>query len=110
MVLAALASWAFAAPPPGADPALAPWFRSLQQPGTGWGCCSIADCRPVRYRMADDHYEAFIDRQSFGANAPDQWEPVPPDHVIRTADNPTGEAVACWYAGEIRCFVEASAS
>lgn len=97
---------AFAAPPAGADPALGPWFQSLAQPETGYPCCSIADCRTVRYRASVDHFEAFIDRRSFGADAPDAWVSVPPWHVLHRQDNPTGEGVACWYNGEVRCFVE----
>ena len=100
------AARAFAAPPAGADPALAPWFQSLEQPETGYPCCSIADCRMVQYRATADHYEAFIDRRSFGEDAPDAWVAVPPSHVLHRHDNPTGEAVACWYGGEVRCFVE----
>jgi hypothetical protein len=43
-----------AAPPENADPALHGWFESLKQPGSGVSCCSIADCRPVEYRLATD--------------------------------------------------------
>ena len=89
-----------------ADPALAPWYQSLEQPGTGYPCCSISDCRTVQYRTVADHFEAFIDRRTFGEDAPDDWLPVPPEHVLHRRDNPTGEAVVCWYNGEIRCFVE----
>ncbi len=94
-----------AAPPVNADQSLAPWFQSLAQPETGYPCCSIADCRTVRYRTATDHFEVFVDRRSFGTDAPDAWVSVPPSHVLRRRDNPTGEAVACWYNGEVRCFV-----
>jgi len=97
---------ACAAPPPGADLSLAPWFQSLAQPDTGYPCCSVADCRTVQYRAVADHFEAFIDRRTFGADAPDAWVAVPSANVLRRRDNPTGEAVACWYNGEIRCFVE----
>jgi hypothetical protein len=72
-----------AAPPPDADPAMAPWFNSLRQPGSGISCCSIADCRPVDYRTVDNHYEAFIEGE---------WRAVPPEKVITRADNPTGRA------------------
>src|SRR5215469_16074808 len=41
----ALSRATLAAPPDNPDPALAPWFESLKQPGTGASCCSIADCR-----------------------------------------------------------------
>jgi hypothetical protein len=86
-----------AAPPPDADPAQAPWFNSLRQPGSGISCCSIADCRPVDYRTVGDHYEAFIEGE---------WRPVPPEKVLTRADNPTGRAVVCWTKiSGIMCFV-----
>lgn len=100
------AALAFAKPPPGSDGTLAPWYQSLSQPYTGYPCCSVADCRTVQYRTVADHFEAFIDRRSFGADAPEAWVRVPPSNVLHRRDNPTGEAVACWYNGEIRCFVE----
>jgi hypothetical protein len=86
-----------AAPPNDADPAMAPWFNSLRQPGSGISCCSIADCRPVDYRTVDNHYEAFIEGE---------WRAVPPDKVLTRADNPTGRAVVCWTKlSGIMCFV-----
>jgi hypothetical protein len=86
-----------AAPPQDADPAMAPWFNSLRQPGSGISCCSIADCRPVDYRTVDNHYEAFIEGE---------WRAVPPDKVLTRADNPTGRAVVCWTKlSGIMCFV-----
>src|SRR5271165_5613726 len=63
---------AAAAPPQNADPALAPWYRSLLQPGTTVSCCSLADCRPTEYRIKSDHYEALV-----GGN----WLAVPPDKI-----------------------------
>jgi len=86
-----------AAPPADADPALAPWFNSLRQPGSGISCCSIADCRPAEYRVVDNHYEAFIEGE---------WRAVPPDKVLTRADNPTGRAIVCWTKlSGIMCFV-----
>lgn len=86
-----------AAPPEGADMSLAPWFGSLKQPGTGASCCSIADCRPADYRIMGDAYEV----QLYG-----EWKKVPPDVILRRADNPTGRAVVCYtpYRG-IMCFI-----
>src|SRR6516165_1239854 len=49
-----------AAPPDNPDPALAPWFESLKQPGTGASCCSIADCRTVEFRQDRDGYEVLM--------------------------------------------------
>ncbi len=93
----ALAMPLHAAPPPDADPAMAPWYHSLRQPGSGISCCSMADCRPVDYRTVNDHYEAFIEGE---------WRPVPPEKVLTRADNPTGRAVVCWTKmSGIMCFV-----
>lgn len=86
-----------AEPPEGADMSLAPWYQSLKQPGSGAGCCSIADCRPVKSRVVTDHYEILID---------EKWVAVPPDKILDHQSNPTGSAVACWtpYLG-VLCFI-----
>jgi hypothetical protein len=97
-----LAASATAAPPQNADPTLAPWFRSLLQPGTTVSCCSLADCRPAEYRIKADHYEALI-----GGN----WLAVPPDKILQRTDNPTGHAIVCWTPQRgIMCFVRATES
>src|SRR5207249_12022767 len=89
-------------PPPNADPALAPWFRSLVQPGTSISCCSISDCRATDYRIEGDHYEALIG---------EAWFVVPSDKVLQRTDNPTGRAVVCWTPQRgIVCFVRATES
>lgn len=91
-----------AAPPQDADPALAAWFQSLRQPGTGHSCCSIADCRTVEHRIRGNHYEAFIERE---------WIVIPADRILQRTDNPTGHAVACWNTRlEVLCFVRESES
>ncbi len=102
----ALASSAFAAPPEGTNPNSpeAKWYRGLAQPKTGYGCCSIADCRPVPFQTTEGHYVAYIARGKF-PNGDDAWHDVPDAVVIRDQPNPTGEAVACWYANQVRCFV-----
>ena len=96
---------AWAEPPAGADPDLAPWFQGLKQPGTTISCCSIADCRTVVTRERDGHIEAFVPRRDFPAGI-DAWVTVPDARVLRGEANPTGEPVLCW-AGEVRCFVPA---
>jgi hypothetical protein len=97
------------APPPDADPALAPWFESLHKPGTDQSCCGVADCRRVRYRIAGDHFQAFIgDEFPRWTATPHAWVDVPDTSIVRRQDNPTGEAVACWYQGNLVCFVPAS--
>lgn len=89
-------SVAYGAPPENADPALAPWFRSLAQPDTGISCCSIADCRPVDARITPDGWEIFHD---------DKWLPVPPAKILVGKQNPTGKPVACVLNGQVLCFV-----
>ncbi|HUC10797.1 MAG TPA: hypothetical protein VL985_10285 [Stellaceae bacterium] len=93
---------AAAAPPQNADPALAPWYRSLLQPGTAISCCSLADCRPTDYRIKADHYEALVGGK---------WLAVPPDKILQRTDNPTGRAIVCWTPERgIMCFVRATES
>jgi hypothetical protein len=96
-----------AAPPPGADPDLAPWFRSLRQPNTDLSCCDRADCRTVQYRIVDGHFQAFIGGEfARWQNPPYAWVDVPDGSVLHRHDNPTGEGVACWAGMRIICFVE----
>src|SRR5690242_12544178 len=93
----ALPHAAAAAPPPDADPALAPWFNSLRMPWTNALCCSAADCRPVESRLDGEHYEVLIE----GA-----WLVVPDYRILNRSDNPTGRAVVCWTpTAGILCFV-----
>jgi len=97
-----LATAAAAQPPPNADPTLAPWFRSLLQPGTQISCCSLADCRETEYRINADRYEALV-----GGN----WLSVPPEKILQRTDNPTGHAIVCWTPQRgIMCFVRATES
>lgn len=92
-----LAVAADARPPQDADPALAPWFQSLHQPGTGLSCCSISDCRPTEYRMNGDDYETWVEGT---------WLVVPRDKILQRTDNPTGHAIVCWTPQRgIMCFV-----
>jgi len=104
---------ALAAPPSGpVDPEMAAWYRGLRQPGSGSGCCSIADCRPYESHMSSDHYEVFIQNR---------WYPVPNEVVIH-GENKAGSAVAClrtqWFSEEvpanyspgIMCFIPGPAT
>ncbi|WP_146101622.1 hypothetical protein [Rhodopila globiformis] len=96
-----------AAPPPYADPALAPWFRSLHQPRTNESCCDRSDCRTVQYRIVNGHYQAFIGGEfARWQNPPFAWVDVPEDAILHRHDNPTGEAVACWSGRTIICFIQ----
>ena len=102
LVAAAIGS-APAAPPDGADPnsPVGKWFQSLKQPGSGASCCSIADCRPVDYRMGTGGYEAKLDGD---------WVHVPEERILRGQTNPTAHAIVCRSPvnGSILCFVPAS--
>jgi len=96
-----------AAPPADANPDLAPWFRSLRQPKTELSCCDRSDCRMVRYRIIDGHFQAFIGSEfARWQNPPFAWVDVPEGSVLHRHDNPTGEGVACWSGKAIICFVE----
>jgi hypothetical protein len=75
-----------AAPPPNADGALAPWFRSLRVPGTNASCCDEGDCRRTVAEMAPYGWKA---KTLFG------WIPIP-RRIILYVPNPTGEAILCW--------------
>ncbi|MBI3699840.1 MAG: hypothetical protein HY242_05265 [Afipia sp.] len=92
------------APPDNPDPALAPWFKSLKQPGTGAECCSISDCRPVEMRQDSEGYEVKIDQQWHLSAA--FWLRVPANRILREHSNPTGKGILCFTpeAG-ILCFV-----
>jgi hypothetical protein len=105
----ALSRAAVAAPPDSPDPALAPWFESLKQPGTGAPCCSIADCRTVEVRQDRDGYEVLIDGR-WKMSIP-FWLRVPPNRIIDRIDNPTNRGVVCFTPeGGILCFVRPSES
>ena len=102
LALTCIARAVLAAPPPNADPALAPWFNSLRQPSTNALCCSMADCRRVESRLSGEHYEALIEGE---------WRPVPNHVILERNDNPTGHAIACWTPGAgIMCFIRAPES
>lgn len=96
-----------AAPPDGANPIFSEYYKGLVTK-EGWGCCSIADCRPVRVKVIDKRPWVFIDKESFGSTAPDDWVQVPENAygTKNTAKDPVRPAgsVACWYNGGIRCF------
>ena len=107
LLLLAVAAWA--APPENADPALAPWFKSLTVPGTQNGsCCDVSDCRPVAWRIVGDHYEALLNHETFpidlGPDDPPLWVEVPNKFVLKGKENPTGRAVLC-YLHRVFCFV-----
>jgi hypothetical protein len=105
------AATALAAPPPGSDMSLAPWFHSLRIPGgddRNAMCCDISDCRNYPVRADGSHYQVFYDKR---------WLTVPTNVVSERTDNPTGDYVTCiqrhhWTNGNpdgprILCFFKA---
>jgi hypothetical protein len=96
-----VAPWAAGGHDP-AGPQYDAWYASLQHPRLG-SCCDRTDCLPTAYRVGPEGYEALIDARFPGVAAP-FWAAVPDGNVL-ARENPTGSAVACWYAGEVRCFV-----
>lgn len=86
-LLALVAEFSRAQPPPGADPnsEIARWFKSLKS-NKGLTCCDVSDCRRVEARLVNGYYEALID---------EQWWRVP-DDVIANVRNPIGEYIACY--------------
>ncbi len=85
------------APPANADPALAPWFQSLERPDGHGSCCATADCRRIQSRIGETGYEVLLDGL---------WVSVPRSAVLHRR-NPTGDAVACTRGHVILCFVPA---
>lgn len=84
-MLAAIAV-AWARPSVGADPASHTGYGSLRQPETGAACCSLADCRPTDYRLANGGYEVLFDQK---------WVLVPEKRVLRHLSGPVGRAIVC---------------
>lgn len=76
----------YAAPPDQADPAMAEWFKSLKQPGTGLPCCSIADCHRVAVTRSGGYYYVEIEGQ---------WLRVANAVIMQAKHNPVG-TVACY--------------
>jgi hypothetical protein len=71
------------------------WYQSLRVPGSGEGCCSVADCHPTDARLVTNGWEVFVEGS---------WRPVP-EALILTRENMDGRPVVCLYYGVIRCFV-----
>jgi hypothetical protein len=96
-----IATPAMAAPPPDADPALAPWFRELRSPASGIPCCDESDSRRTVAQMVPYGWKA---------KTTNGWIFIPRRIILRVP-NPTGEAILCWTPnrGPI-CFVPPPAS
>jgi hypothetical protein len=111
-----------AAPPPTGseqETILAPhaaWVKGLMNPYTQQGCCDLSDCRVVSARVRAGHYQAFIGRDAYGHDAPNEWLDVPEEVVLHERTNPVGLPIACWRAARqplfngFFCFQDGSAT
>lgn len=94
------------APPPGADPLLAPWFKSLQRPDVAGGCCDLSDCRAVNARVGKTGWQALLKPADFPVSD-ETWVDIPETKILRGKDNLAGSAVVCWMPNMgVLCFVE----
>ncbi len=96
-----------AAAPTGADrlSAAAEWFRTLRD-ARGVSCCDEADCRRTAIRPGEDgELLAWIGKQEFGPDAPDEWRPVPASEIRSRGNRPPGVrgAIICFYGGRVAC-------
>lgn len=81
---------------------LMPYASWISGRSTNFGglCCSVSDCRVVKWRTSHNGYEAFIaavDDRGYVKfpHGPNEWLGVP-DEVVKREFNPTGQAIACW--------------
>ncbi|MCC6716336.1 MAG: hypothetical protein IT555_00470 [Acetobacteraceae bacterium] len=96
-----------AEPPPGIvpDAATKEWYLNLRS-REGWACCDISHCRPAAIAPNDDgRVFAFIDKESFGPTAPNEWREVPL-HELRVRGNRPGKvrgAIVCFADNRVIC-------
>jgi len=86
---------AHAAPPEGADPALAPWFGSLSLNG---GELLLAQRLPSRGRCVSGPTAGrpMSSPASFHWRRTDIWVEVPAEKIVRGKSHPHGLATMCW--------------
>lgn len=76
------------------------WFKSLKQPGSGFSCCDISDCRRTDAEWRGEGWTA-ISKGAGGA-----WVVIPPDKVLDQPKSLDGDAYLCESPnGRIYCFV-----
>lgn len=95
--------------PEDTDPAMAPWFRTLDRPDMkGNSCCSEQDCFVLKsgdMKIVDGVYWV----RDPDPLTPDQvWIDVWPKRILKRYDNPTGKYVACVAGHNVICFVQAA--
>ncbi len=108
--MVAVIAAAYSAPPPNANPELAPFFQSLQQPGTGASCCNLADCRSLyasHVRVGPHGWQALIEPETFPGATETKWVDVPNEKIVRGKSHPEGLASMCWTPSlGVLCFTE----
>lgn len=80
------------------------WFESLRQPGTGYSCCSISDCKKVPATDVDwrDGQWWAIVKDGKGVA---EWTPIPPEKELEK-QSIDGDAYVCSSPSRrIYCFV-----
>jgi hypothetical protein len=106
-VAIALAWPAHAAPPPGVTPSpeVKKWFDDLRS-RDGWSCCDFAHCRQTAVIPNDDgRILAYIDKETFGPEAPDAWLEVPAHELRSRGNRPPGVrgAIICFGDNRVTC-------
>jgi hypothetical protein len=104
LAIASVTCWAHS--PEDVDPAMAPWFQSLQVPANGKSCCNERDCATVSVANLKIENGTYWVRDP----SPDSaiWLIVPPGNILNRYDNPTGKPVACIWGHTVICFVVAA--
>lgn len=100
-------SAALAAPPAGIvpNPEHREWYDNLRS-REGWSCCDISHCRPAVVIPNDDgRVFAFIDKKSYGPDAPDGWREVPLAELRVRGNRPPGirGAIICYADDRVTC-------
>lgn len=73
------------------------WFKSLKQPGSGFSCCDISDCK-----LAEADWRAG----QWWAVVRGEWTPIPNDKVLEKPPSIDGDAYVCSSPNRrIYCFV-----
>ena len=73
------------------------WFKSLRQPGTGYSCCDISDCRRTEADWRDGQWWARV---------AGEWTPIPSDKELEK-QSIDGDAYVCSSpTRRIYCFIK----